>query len=62
MTAEDIANAAKKYLDLNKVSLTVVHPSDSEAEKISNNYNSAKTVSFTGINKNTDQYGQGIRI
>lgn len=53
MTAEDIANAAKKYLDLNKVSLTVVHPSDSEAEKISNNYNSAKTVSFTGINKKT---------
>ena len=53
MTVEDIANTAKKYLDLNKVALTVVHPSNSEPEKINNNYNSAKTVSFTGINKKT---------
>lgn len=51
MTAEDIQNIAKKYLDLNKVALTVVHPSNVKAEDIQKHYNSAAKLSFTGLNK-----------
>ena len=44
MTSEDLVNAAKKYLDLNKVSVCVVHPKENK---------SAGAVSFTGlVNKN----------
>lgn len=53
MTSQDLADTAKKYFDLNKVSLTVVHPSNTEADAIKNNYNSAANVSFTGLNKKT---------
>ena len=48
MTAEDLVNTAKKYLDLNKTSVTVVHPSSATAETINQNH---KNVSFTGANK-----------
>lgn len=48
MTAEDLVNTAKKYLDLNKASVTVVHPSSATAETINQNH---KDVSFTGANK-----------
>lgn len=43
ITAQDIQNAAKKYLDLNKASLVVVHPQEKNenTEKIS-------TISFKG--------------
>ena len=51
MTAEDIMNTAKKYLDLNKAALTVVHPSFVLENNISNNYETAKNISFTGRNK-----------
>ncbi len=53
LTPQDISNIAKKYLDLDKVALTVVHPSNSNIDKINNNYNSAKDISFTGVNKKT---------
>lgn len=51
MTAKDIQNIAKKYLDLNKVALTVVHPSNVKADDIQTHYNSASNLSFTGLNK-----------
>ena len=51
MTADDIVNVAKKYLDLNKTSLTVVHPSTAKKEEINNNYKKLSSVSFTGRNK-----------
>lgn len=51
MTAEDIQNIAKKYLDLNKVALTVVHPVNVKADDIQNQYKSAANLSFTGLNK-----------
>lgn len=51
MTTQDIVNTAKKYLDLNKVSLTVVHPSKTTPESIKENYKSAADISFTGLNK-----------
>ncbi|MBR6301475.1 insulinase family protein, partial [bacterium] len=53
MTAEDIQQTAKKYLDLNKAALTVVHPNGTTSEMIKNNYEqisqtNANNVSFTG--------------
>ena len=53
MTAEDIQQTAKKYLDLNKAALTVVHPNGTTSEMINNNYEQisqtkANNVSFTG--------------
>ncbi len=48
LTAKDIQDAAKKYLDLNKAAITVVHPETASTESISNNYNTAKSLSFTG--------------
>jgi len=53
MTAQDIVNIAKKYLDLNKSALTVVHPNGTSPEQISANYAkiNKKNISFTGINK-----------
>ena len=46
MTAQDLVNAAAKYLDLNKTAITVVHPSSATPQSISSNYSGA--ISFTG--------------
>lgn len=53
MTKEDVMNAAKKYLDLNKVALTVVHPHGTDSKTLDSNYDSVKqaNVSFTGSKK-----------
>lgn len=48
MTAQDIVNTAKKYMDINKASVTLIHPSSATAESIQQNY---KNVSFTGTKK-----------
>ncbi len=51
MTSEDLVNIAKKYLDLNKAALTVVHPSTVTSDDVKNNYTKISSVSFTGANK-----------
>lgn len=48
MTSEDLANAAKKYLDINKASVTLIHPSSATEESIKQNY---KNISFSGAKK-----------
>lgn len=48
LTPEKISEAASKYMDLNKASLTVVHPSSATEESIKANYASASNVNFTG--------------
>lgn len=53
LTPQDISNIAKKYLDLNKVALTVVHPSNTKPEDINKNYKATESISFTGANKKT---------
>ena len=53
MTAADISNIAKKYLDLNKVALTVVHPNSASKDSIENNHKLVSSISFTGANKKT---------
>lgn len=48
LTPEKISEAAKKYLDLNKVALTVVHPASATEETIKANHKNAAAISFTG--------------
>ena len=38
LTAEDLVETAKKYLDLNKASITVIHPKNASKSSIMNNY------------------------
>lgn len=62
MKPEDIMNTAKKYLDLNKTAITVVHPSTSDEKTIAGNYKTAAKISFTGTSRkqaiNTDNVKQ----
>ena len=46
ITTKDLSDVAKKYYDLNKVSITVVHPKSSTEESLLKNHNSAKNISF----------------
>ena len=48
MTADDLVNAAKKYLDVNKASVTIIHPASATPESIQQNH---KNISFTGADK-----------
>ena len=48
LTPEKISEGAKKYLDLNKVALTVVHPATATEESIRANHNKVANISFTG--------------
>nr|MBP7212311.1 insulinase family protein [bacterium] len=54
MTSKDISDFAKKYLDLNKVSITVVHPESANLDSIKSNYK-RNNVSFTGNAQKTDE-------
>ena len=65
VTKEDIKNFARKYYDLNKASIVVVHPTSVSESDIQRNYSNSKyalhniqkqpNISFTGIkNINTD--------
>ncbi|MCR5265429.1 MAG: insulinase family protein [Cyanobacteria bacterium RUI128] len=53
MTAEDLVNAAKKYYDLNKASIAVIHPDSENADTIGKNYTKAQAISFTGHSAST---------
>ena len=44
LTPNDIVNAAQKYLDLNKVSMAIVHPTSVSDEQILKNYQQSKFV------------------
>ena len=45
LTPQDIVNAAKNFVDLNKVSMAVVHPASVNDEQILNNYQKSKYLS-----------------
>ncbi len=49
ITKEDIMNFAKKYFDLNKASIVVVHPNSVSADDIQRNYQNSKYVSKTNF-------------
>ena len=46
MTKDDIVNAAKQFLDLNKTAVTVLHPQNADKTSIKRHYDNA--LSFTG--------------
>lgn len=48
MTSSDIVNFAKKYFNLNKTAITIVHPDTTDVEGIQQNYRKTHNVSFTG--------------
>lgn len=59
LTPEDISNAAKSYLDLNKASVCVVHPESTTNDQIINNYSNTNIKnpsrpSFGRSNANID--------
>ncbi|MBR2068298.1 MAG: insulinase family protein [Candidatus Gastranaerophilales bacterium] len=51
ITKQDIMNFARKYYDLNKVSITVVHPTSVSEEDIRKNYSKSK-YSMQNLNRN----------
>lgn len=55
LSAQDIVDFAKKYFNMNKVAITVVHPNTANLESINKNYERAHNVSFTG---NSDEINQ----
>ena len=48
ITTKDLDDFAKKYLDLNKVSLSLVHPADINEQTLLDNYKKSSTISFKG--------------
>lgn len=49
LSAKDIVDFAKKYFDLNRVAITVVHPPTADMKSINQNYQRANNnISFTG--------------
>lgn len=48
LSAQDIVGFAKKYFDLNKVAITVVHPESADMQSINKNYQKAQNPSFKG--------------
>lgn len=61
LTSKDIVNFAKKYFDLNKVAITVVHPETTDMESIHSNYKKANNIAFTG-NENDINKKQAINL
>lgn len=50
ITPQDISNTAKKYLDLNKAAITVIHPKNISKDDIQTNYKNAN-IAFHGQKK-----------
>lgn len=48
LTATDMVDFAKKYFDMNKVAITVIHPQTANMQSINKNYEKAHDVSFRG--------------
>lgn len=61
LTSKDIVNFAKKYFDLNKVAITVVHPESADMDSIHANYKRANNIAFKG-NENEINKKQAINL
>lgn len=48
LTAKDMVDFAKKYFDMNKVAITVIHPATANLKSINDNYEKAYSLSFKG--------------
>lgn len=51
MTSKDLVSAAEKYMDLNKTSITVIHPDKANSDTIKQNYGVTNNIAFTGSHK-----------
>ena len=51
MTPQDLQAAAKKYFDLNKTAITMLHPIETDKNTLTKNYNASQNISFTGAVK-----------
>lgn len=52
LTAQDMVDFAKKYFDMDKVAITVIHPETADMESINKNYKRANNISFgSGANE-----------
>lgn len=49
LTPQDISNAAKKFLDLNKTAICVAHSKEATPESINNNYKTSNTTSSYNV-------------
>lgn len=59
LTAKDMVDFAKKYFDMNKVAITVIHPEAASLESINKNYARAHNISF-GSDKNEINHKEAI--
>lgn len=55
LSAKDMVDFAKKYFDMNKVAITVIHPETANMESINQNYKRANNISFTGSLEETNK-------
>lgn len=61
LSAQDIVDFAKKYFDLNRVAITVVHPDSADMNSIEKNYQRVHHISFTG-NSNEINHKEALNI
>lgn len=55
LSSQDIVNFAKKYFDMKKVAITVVHPDTADLKSINKNYERVHHISFTGKVNDTNE-------
>lgn len=61
LTAKDMVDFAKKYFDLKKVAITVVHPETADMDAIKKNYKRANNIAFTS-NQNEINHKEAINL
>lgn len=61
LTPQDMVNFAKKYFDMNKVAITVMHPDSADLKSINQNYERAHDISF-GSSSNEISHKESIDI
>lgn len=61
LSAQDMVDFAKKYFDMNKVAITVVHPATADLKSINKNYQKAQNISF-GSAKNEINHKEAIDV
>ncbi len=52
LTPEDLSRVAKKYYDINKTSVAIMHPSSENIDSVSNNYQKAQSVTISTSDNN----------
>lgn len=62
LTSQDIVEFAKKYFDMNKVAITVVHPQTADMKSIHSNYNRANSLSFKGNLETKDDVNHKVAV